>query len=96
MTVKQQQCLLCYMGLYHGNIDGKFGPQSKEATRQAQKNLNITVDGVFGPITEKAILAHISGGEKPNNTQVYNAFITCIGALEELPEFKTLAGLLEV
>lgn len=95
MTVKQQQCLLCYMGLYKGEIDGKFGPQSKEATRQAQKQLGIGVDGVFGPITEKTIIAHIAGKDKPTNNQLYNAIITCIDAIEDLPEFKTLAGLLE-
>ena len=94
MTVKQQQCLLCYMDLYNGEIDGKFGPKSKEATRQAQKKLNIKEDGAFGPITENAVLAHIAGS-KPTNTQVYNAFITCIEALEQLPEFKTISQLLE-
>lgn len=94
MTVKQQQCLLCYMGLYNGEIDGKFGPQSKEATRQAQKQLGINVDGVFGPITENAIIARIAGS-KPTNTQVYNAFITCLDVLEQLPEFKTISQLLE-
>lgn len=95
MTVKQQQCLLCYMGLYNGEIDGIFGPKSKEATRQAQKKLGIGVDGVFGPITEKAIKTHIAGCDKPNNTQMYNAFITCLNAIEVLPEFKTISGLLE-
>lgn len=94
MTVKQQQCLLCYMGFYNGLIDGITGPQTKEATRQAQKKLGIKVDGAFGPITEKAIIAHIAGRDKPNNTQMYNAFITCLSALEELPEFKTLEGIL--
>ena len=29
------------------------------------------------------------------NNQVYNALITCLDAIEELPEFKTLAKLLE-
>lgn len=33
--------------------------------------------------------------DKPTNNQLYNAFITCLDAIEELPEFKTLSGLLE-
>lgn len=33
--------------------------------------------------------------EKPTNNQLYNAFITCLDAIEDLPEFKTLSGLLE-
>lgn len=95
MTVKQQQCLLCYMGLYNGSIDDKFGPLTKEATEKAQRKLKIKDDGVFGPITEKAILTHIAGGDKPTNNQLYNAFVTCLDAFKELPEYKTLSGLLE-
>ena len=30
-----------------------------------------------------------------NNNQVYNALVTCLDAIEDLPEFKTLSGLLE-
>lgn len=33
--------------------------------------------------------------EKASNNQLYNAFITCLYAIEDLPEFKTLSGLLE-
>lgn len=33
--------------------------------------------------------------DKPTNNQLYNAFVSCLDAIEELPEFKTLAGLLE-
>lgn len=31
-----------------------------------------------------------------DNNQVYNALVTCLNAIEDLPEFKTLAGMLEV
>ena len=30
-----------------------------------------------------------------NNNQVYNALVTCLDAIEDLPEYKTLSGLLE-
>lgn len=32
--------------------------------------------------------------EKPTNIQLYNAFITCLDAIEDLPEFKTLEEIL--
>lgn len=32
--------------------------------------------------------------QKPTNNQVYNALVTCLDAIEDLPEFKTLSGLL--
>ena len=34
MTVKQKQCLLCFLGFYEGAIDGIWGPKS-EAAMQA-------------------------------------------------------------
>lgn len=30
----------------------------------------------------------------PTNNQVYNALVTCLDAIEDLPEFKTLEALL--
>lgn len=30
-----------------------------------------------------------------SNNQVYNALVTCLDAIEDLPEFHTLSGLLE-
>lgn len=32
--------------------------------------------------------------DKPTNNQLHNAFITCLGAIEELPEYKQLEALL--
>lgn len=36
----------------------------------------------------------IPGTNKPNNNQVYNALVTCLDAIEALPEFKQLEALL--
>lgn len=34
MTIKQKQCLLCYLGYYSGAIDGIWGPKSQAAAEQ--------------------------------------------------------------
>ena len=38
MTIKQKQCLLAYLDYYEGDIDGKWGPQSEQATKDFQGN----------------------------------------------------------
>lgn len=53
MTVQQKQCLLKFLGYYHGEIDGLWGPQSQKAEegfRQAQ--------GAAGPL-EQALTAAV-------------------------------------
>lgn len=57
MTIKQRQCLLCYLGYYVGEIDGKWGTLSKTATKAFQKDFGLTDNGVVEESTEKA-LAH--------------------------------------
>ena len=56
MTIKQRQCLLTFLGHDTGGVDGIWGPKSRNATEQAQEDLNIPVDAVWGPQTETAIL----------------------------------------
>lgn len=65
MTTKQKQCLLYYLGFYKGNIDGKFGPASKKATKAFQEAYGLAADGEFGAETEKVILKAIAGEMKP-------------------------------
>jgi murein DD-endopeptidase MepM/ murein hydrolase activator NlpD len=42
-------------GLYQGPIDGIKGPGTAEAIRKLQKRARITVDGVVGPQTKRAL-----------------------------------------
>jgi hypothetical protein len=56
MTIKQRQCLLTFLGYDTGGVDGIWGPKSRNATEQAQEDLNIPVDAVWGHQTETAIL----------------------------------------
>ena len=61
MTIKQKQCLLCYLGYYSGPIDGIWGPQSVSATAEFQRSRGLTADGVFTEATREKILAAVAG-----------------------------------
>ena len=52
MTIKQTQCLLCYLNLYTGALDGIEG----KLTRQARA----AFESRFGPFSEEALLAAIT------------------------------------
>ena len=80
MTVKQQQCLLAFLGYYTGAIDGIWGDQSKSATERFQRDFGLTPDGVFGVGTEERIrqaignyddlVLDLTGGETVADTNV--------------------------
>ena len=56
MTVKQKQCLLCYLGYYSGAIDGIWGRQSDGATRKFQQDQGMEANGIFDEAVEERIL----------------------------------------
>lgn len=70
MTIKQIQCLLEYLGYDPGVIDGANGPNTRDAVRAFQAAESLTVDGVVGAQTEKALLDAVSNGRvyKPPDT----------------------------
>ena len=62
MTAKQKQCLLAYLGYYHGAIDGAIGPQTRAAVEEFQRAEGLTADGSPGPLTQAALLDAVSAG----------------------------------
>lgn len=92
--VKQLQTALNRAGAELGiklTVDGVYGSETKTAVMKIQRVHGLSVDGIAGPATQN-LLEKLN---KPTNTQLYNAFNTCLDAIEDLPEFKTLSGLLE-
>ena len=61
MTVKQQQCLLAYLGYYTGDIDGQWGGMSTAACRAFQADYGLTADGICGTMTQKMLIGAIAG-----------------------------------
>lgn len=55
MTDKQRQHLLAYLGYYKMNVDGDWGSGSREACKAFQRDRELTVDGLGGPDTDKAL-----------------------------------------
>lgn len=73
MTVKQKQCLLYYLGYYKGNIDGDWGPLSREACQSFQRNFfkdESKADGICGTETEKALTHAVAYGMSATDTNV--------------------------
>ena len=62
MTAKQKQCLLAYLGYYHGAIDGAIGPQTRAAVLEFQRAEELTADGSPGPLTQAALLDAVAAG----------------------------------
>lgn len=65
MTVKQKQLLLAYLGYYGGDIDGKFGKLSKEATKKFQEDYCLNISGAFDEDTTIKIKEVVYTEEKP-------------------------------
>ena len=62
MTVRQTQCLLDYLGYDPGPIDGLDGANTRDAVKAFQRAEGLTVDGVAGVQTEKALLDAVANG----------------------------------
>lgn len=70
MTTKQIQLLLTYLEYDPGPIDGLDGANTRDAVKAFQRAEGLTVDGVAGVQTEKALLDAVVNGRvyKPPDT----------------------------
>lgn len=65
MTVKQQQCLLCYLGYYNGLIDGEYGSGTKAAAKAFQRAYGLKQDGIIGALSEPMLIKAVAGEVEP-------------------------------
>lgn len=61
---KEIQRALKHAGFYEGPIDGKIGPQTREAIRQFQQANELTADGVVGKRTWDKLSAHLEASDE--------------------------------
>jgi|GEM_PF-288032 len=47
-------------GYYHGDVDGKVGPDTREGVRQFQRDNGLTPDGIIGKTTWNRLKTHLS------------------------------------
>ena len=66
--VIQIQTKLKRWGYYNGNIDGIYGTQTLEAVKYFQRKNALTVDGIAGPATLKAMGIYNSSSSSSNST----------------------------
>ncbi len=68
-TVRTIQTKLTNWGYFSSPIDGIYGPKTAEAVRYFQRKNGLTVDGVVGPATLKALGMSTTGGSSPASSQ---------------------------
>lgn len=49
-------------------VDGKLGPQTRQAVKNFQRSHGLTVDGIVGPATEAALKGALQGGSSGQQT----------------------------
>ena len=70
--VKTIQTKLKRWGYYTGSVDGIFGTQTKNAVMYFQRKNGLTVDGIVGSATAKAMGVSLSGSTSSSGTTTAN------------------------
>lgn len=66
---KTVQTKLKRWGYYTGNIDGIYGPKTKEAVKYFQRKNGLAVDGIVGPNTAAALGMTLSSSSSSSSSQ---------------------------
>ncbi|MEB3179733.1 MAG: peptidoglycan-binding domain-containing protein [Nostocaceae cyanobacterium] len=64
-AVRDLQTFLQQQGVYNGQIDGIYGPQTAAAVASFQRSRNLTADGIAGRQTWQAVLNNTGGITSP-------------------------------
>lgn len=70
--VKTIQTKLKRWGYYNGSVDGIFGTQTQNAVMYFQRKNGLTVDGIVGSATAKAMGVSLSGSTSSSGTTTAN------------------------
>jgi peptidoglycan hydrolase-like protein with peptidoglycan-binding domain len=63
-------------------VDGDFGPQTEAAVRAFQKEKNLSVDGIVGPLTWRALVSTVRRGDQGD----------AVRSVQEEFQFRNLSG----
>ena len=79
--VRQIQTKLKRWGYYNGNVDGIFGSQTLEAVKYFQRKNGLTVDGIAGPATLKAIGIYSSSNSGSSSSSSNSSNVNLLARL---------------
>lgn len=79
--VVQIQTKLKRWGYYNGNIDGIYGSQTLEAVKYFQRKNGLTVDGIAGPATLKAMGIYNSSNSSSSSSSSNSSNVNLLARL---------------
>ena len=95
--VEYLQTIFIYLDLYNGQIDGIFGPETKEAVISFQRRNGLQSDGIVGQLTWRALRPYIDGGLGfivPTNINYSSSILKMnLGSLKRLYPFIEIGSI---
>ena len=79
--VRQIQTKLKRWGYYNGNVDGIYGSQTLEAVKYFQRKNGLTVDGIAGPATLKAMGIYNSSNSSSSSSSSNSSNVNLLARL---------------